>query len=65
MKNDSKLSVAEILDRCGVTGRAKEVIGCLSAILAMRPERCPLELFAGFGGTALTGSWRAEGDTSR
>ncbi len=60
-RHDSKLSVAEILDRCGVAGRAKEVIGCLSAILAMRPERCPLELFAGFGGTALTGSWRAEG----
>jgi all-trans-retinol 13,14-reductase len=54
-------AVAAILDRCGVTGRPKQVIGCLASILAMRPEACPLDLYAGFAGTALCGSWRAEG----
>jgi all-trans-retinol 13,14-reductase len=59
--HDVHASVSNILDRCGVSGRAKEVLGCLSSILAMKPERCPLDLYAGFAGTALAGSWRAEG----
>jgi all-trans-retinol 13,14-reductase len=58
---DAHLSVSAILDHCGVSGRAKQVIGCLASILAMRPERCTLDLYAGFAGTALAGSWRAEG----
>ncbi|MBA2482519.1 MAG: NAD(P)/FAD-dependent oxidoreductase [Planctomycetes bacterium] len=59
--HDPHDSVATILERCGVSGRAKEVIGCLASILAMKPERCTLDLYAGFAGTALAGSWRAEG----
>ncbi|MBA3708054.1 MAG: NAD(P)/FAD-dependent oxidoreductase [Planctomycetes bacterium] len=58
---DPHQSVSEILARCDVQGRAQEVIGCLASILAMRPERCSLDLYAGFAGTALAGSWRAEG----
>jgi phytoene dehydrogenase-like protein len=58
---DRHLSVSESLDRCGVSGLLKDVIGSITGILAMRPERCPLDLFSAFGGTAITGSWRAEG----
>jgi all-trans-retinol 13,14-reductase len=58
---EHQVSVAAVLDRCGVSGRAKEVIGCLTGILAMHAETCPLELYAGFAGTALDGSYRAEG----
>ncbi len=58
---DAHGSISAILDHCGVSGRAKQVIGCLASILAMKPERCPLDLYAGFAGTALAGSWRAEG----
>lgn len=58
---EHQASVASVLDRCGVTGRAKEVIGCLTGILAMHAETCPLELYSGFAGTALDGSYRAEG----
>jgi all-trans-retinol 13,14-reductase len=54
-------SVSDALARCGVSGLPADVIGSLAGILAMRPERCPLDLFAAFGGTAITGSWRAEG----
>lgn len=58
---DPMLSVGEVLAGCGVQGRTAEVIGLLTAILAMRPETCPLAFFAGFAGTALAGSFRAEG----
>jgi all-trans-retinol 13,14-reductase len=58
---DPMLSVGEVLTRCGVQGEAAEAIGLLTAILAMRPETCPLASFAGFAGTALAGSYRAEG----
>ncbi len=54
-------SVSDALARCGVGGLPADVIGSLAGILAMRPERCPLDLFAAFGGTAITGCWRAEG----
>jgi len=54
-------SVSDALARCGVAGLPADIIGSLAGILAMRPERCPLDLFAAFGGTAITGSWRAEG----
>ncbi len=54
-------SVADALCRCGVSGLPADVIGSLAGILAMRPERCPLDLFAAFGGTAITGCWRAAG----
>ena len=58
---DSNLSVSEVLDRCGVTGLAKEVLGCLSGILAMKPERTPMGLYATFAGTSIAGSCRAVG----
>ncbi len=58
---DPMLSVGEVLARCGVQGMPAEVLGLLTAILAMRPETCPLAFFAGFAGTALAGSHRAEG----
>jgi all-trans-retinol 13,14-reductase len=58
---DPMLSVGDVLARCGVEGLAADVIGLLTAILAMRRETCPLAFFAGFAGTALAGSYRAEG----
>ena len=54
-------SVSETLDRCGISELLKDVLGSITGILAMRAERCPLELFSAFGGTAITDSWRAEG----
>jgi all-trans-retinol 13,14-reductase len=59
--HDRHGSVSDALARCGVGGLPADVIGSLAGILAMRPERCPLDLFAAFGGTAITGCWRAEG----
>jgi all-trans-retinol 13,14-reductase len=58
---DPNTSVSEVLDRCGVFGLAKEVLGCLAGILAMKPEHTPMGLFAAFAGTSLSGSYRAEG----
>ena len=58
---DPDLPVAVVLDRCGVSGLAKEVLGCLTGILAMKPERTPMALYAAFAGTSISGSWRAEG----
>jgi all-trans-retinol 13,14-reductase len=57
----SGVSVLQTLERCGVEGRACEILASLSAILAMQPARCPLELYAAFAGSALAGSYRAEG----
>jgi phytoene dehydrogenase-like protein len=54
-------SVTTTLTHCGVSGPAREILASLSAILAMHPDRCPLELYAAFAGTALAGSYRAEG----
>ncbi len=54
-------SVSAALARCGVHGLPREVLGALSAILAMRPDACPLELYTGFAGTALAGCYRAVG----
>ncbi len=54
-------SVRDVLGRCGVTGEAAEVLGAASAILAMRAERCPFELYATFAGAGFTGSWRVAG----
>jgi len=56
---DPNLSVSEVLDRCGVSGLAKEVLGCLAGILAMKPERTPMGLYATFAGTSIAGSCRA------
>lgn len=58
---DYNLPVAEVLDRCGVSGLAKEVLGCLTGILAMKMEHTPMALYAAFAGTSISGSWRAEG----
>ena len=58
---DPNIPVTEVLDRCGVHGLAKEVIGCLAGILAMKPEFTPMGLFSAFAGTSLAGSYRAEG----
>jgi all-trans-retinol 13,14-reductase len=58
---DYNLPVADVLDRCGVSGLAKEVLGCLTGILAMKMERTPMALYAAFAGTSISGSWRAEG----
>lgn len=57
---DYNLPVAEVLDHCGVSGMAKEVLGCLTGILAMKMERTPMALYAAFAGTSIAGSWRAE-----
>ncbi len=57
---DPDLPVSDVLDRCGVNGLAKEVIGCLAGILAMKPERTPMGLYATFAGTSIAGSCRAE-----
>lgn len=56
---DPDLPVSEVLDRCGVSGLAKEVLGCLAGILAMKPERTPMGLYATFAGTSIAGSCRA------
>ncbi len=56
---DPDLPVAEVLDRCGVNGLAKEVLGCLAGILAMKPETTPMGLYATFAGTSISGSCRA------
>jgi all-trans-retinol 13,14-reductase len=58
---DTDLPVNAVLDLCGVGGDAKAVLGCLTGILAMTPDRCPLGLYAAFAGTSISGSWRAEG----
>jgi all-trans-retinol 13,14-reductase len=58
---DTTMTVSAALDACGVNGRAKDVLGCLAGILAMKPEKTPLGLYAAFAGTSIAGSWRAEG----
>ena len=55
------VSVSDALSWCGINGRTGELLGSLSAILAMQPERCGFDLYAGFAGTALAGSWRLAG----
>lgn len=58
---DPNTSVNDVLDACGVTGVAREVLGSMAGILAMRPEFTPMGLYAAFAGTSLAGSYRAEG----
>jgi all-trans-retinol 13,14-reductase len=58
---DPNHPVSAVLDQCGVHGLAKQVLGSLAGILAMKPEFTPMGLFAAFAGTSLAGSWRAEG----
>lgn len=61
---DTDLSVNVVLDQCGVSGEPKAVLGCLTGILAMKPDSCPLGLYAAFAGTSISGSWRAKGGGS-
>jgi all-trans-retinol 13,14-reductase len=54
-------TVAGVLADCGVEGEPAMVLGAASAILAMRAERCPFHLYAGFAGTSFAGGWRLAG----
>jgi phytoene dehydrogenase-like protein len=49
------------MDRCGLTGLPRGVLGGMSAVLAMDPETCPFHLYSGYVSTSLSGAWRAEG----
>ena len=54
-------SVSAVLQQCGVQGVAAETLGAACAILAMRADSCPFELFAAFAGSSFAGGWRLRG----
>jgi all-trans-retinol 13,14-reductase len=54
-------SVDDALTHCGVHGEPARLLGAASAILAMRPEACPFDLYAAFAGSTFAGGWRIAG----
>jgi len=54
-------SVSTVLASHGIHAEPAACLGALCGIVAMQPEKCGFDLYASFAGTALCGSWRADG----